>query len=1338
MSKISTYSLADEPLQLSDRLIGTEAPRPNPSPTPLATKNFSLGELLQLFSANFPAATLQAVLNAGNIATQNITLTGTINTTVVKPTNIEDILGSQGANFQFLSKATSGINWVNLPVDNLQAVLNAGNTATQNINLTGNITSTRIIPGNIQDYTTSIGTTGQVLTKSTSGIVWSNLPASTTPGLNDVLLVGNTSLQNANIGELGLWDSANSNYISIGTTDQGVTFNVPSVGEIFVAQNDGISFGNGGLAFIKNDLLTTQRVYQLPNASGTIALTSNIPSAITLTTTGTSGPSTLIGSVLNIPVYTGGSPTIPTLDEVLNEGNTSLLNANIGELGIWDSYNGAYIKIIGGDSVFLFENSASNKILSIESGAFSFFKDNIISANLYTTLLTTSRNFNFPNQSGTLALLSDIPSLTGYVQTTRTISTTSPLQGGGDLSANRTLSILQSGTSQDGYLSLTDWNTFNNKQNSLSGTGIVKSTAGTISYINGTTAEYVRGDGSLATFPTITGGTVTSVGLSMPSAFTVSNSPITSSGTIAVTGAGLASQYVRGDGTLANFPTSTGGGSSFNYYLNGSISQGTFGGDTYYQMSRTPILGAGTNFTRTNGAGNGYIASFITDAGDPSLLNIPGGNWNLEFYFQASSGGGSPQFYGEIYKVSATNVFTLVASGSANPEGITNGTTVDQYFTSIPVPQTSLLITDRIAIRIYVITGGRTITLHTENGNLCEVLTTFSTGLTALNGLTSQVQYLAVGTSGTDFNISSVTDTHTFNLPTASATNRGALSSTDWSTFNGKQNAITLTVTGNSGSSTLAGSTLNIPTYTLAGLGGQPQLNGTGFVKASGTTISYDNTTYYPNPTGTTAQYVRGDGSLATFPTIPGGTVTSVAALTLGTSGTDLSSTVVNSTTTPVITLNVPTASATNRGALSSADWTTFNNKQPAIGYTPLSSANNGLSLSGTIAQLGGTLLQSTTIDGGSSSAYNLTFTNGNFIISNGAGGGGLRGNIILSNNRSIYWGSASGNSISADSVSGGITYYAPPSTGKHFFYSSVRFSDYGSGTKTGTATYNLSVNATGDIIETVIPPTIPTLTSGSVVFSNGTTLAQDNANFFWDDTNNRLGIGTASPGVRFVNSGGAFSSGPTLGSGTVGSQALLSNNGLYGMYSGVSSNGDVWHQVQRNDGNTAFYNLALQPSGGNIYIGTNASIYAVPSKVQILFDGLNEYGINFKTGAAAAIPLSFIANTGTQVGYIIYDTTGTAYTTISDYRLKEDLNPINGLDLISKINVYDYKWKEQDKRSYGVLAHELQEIIPQAVFGQKDGAGMQSVDYSLLVPILIDAIKEQQKQIDELKSRFI
>jgi hypothetical protein len=279
---------------------------------------------------------------------------------------------------------------------------------------------------------------------------------------------------------------------------------------------------------------------------------------------------------------------------------------------------------------------------------------------------------------------------------------------------------------------------------------------------------------------------VTSVGLTMPSAFSVTNSPITSSGDIAVTGAGLVSQYVRGDGTLANFPASTGGGASLSFYLNGSVSQGTIGGVAFREMDRIPILGAGTDFTIN---ADGYIQSFITDAGVPNLLEIPAGNWNFETYFSASSGGGSPSFYIELYKWNGTTL-SLIASNSATPRLITDGTNIEAYFSALAVPQTTLLATDRLAIRIYVTHSGRTITLHTENSHLCQVITTFSTGLTALNGLTAQVQNLSVGTSGTDFAISSLTDTHTFNLPTASASNRGALSSTDWSTFNNKQDAL--------------------------------------------------------------------------------------------------------------------------------------------------------------------------------------------------------------------------------------------------------------------------------------------------------------------------------------------------------------------------------------------------------------------------------------------------------------------------------------------------------------------------------------------------------------------
>jgi hypothetical protein len=213
------------------------------------------------------------------------------------------------------------------------------------------------------------------------------------PTLDYVLAEGNTSLSDANIWALGLWDSVNSNYITLGTTDQGVTFNVPSVGQIFLAQNDGISFGDGTLASIKNDLLTASRIFQLPNASGTIALTSDI--------------------------------TAPTLDQVLTEGNTSLLSANVGELGLWDNVNAGYMPISAVDNSFVFKDSTADKILAMEQGVFSLFKDNTIAANLYPTLLTTARNFDFPDASGTIALTSD---LTGYVTS---VGATGPITSSG-------------------------------------------------------------------------------------------------------------------------------------------------------------------------------------------------------------------------------------------------------------------------------------------------------------------------------------------------------------------------------------------------------------------------------------------------------------------------------------------------------------------------------------------------------------------------------------------------------------------------------------------------------------------------------------------------------------------------------------------------------------------------------------------------------------------------------------------------------------------------------------------------------------------------------------------
>lgn len=95
--------------------------------------------------------------------------------------------------------------------------------------------------------------------------------------------------------------------------------------------------------------------------------------------------------------------------------------------------------------------------------------------------LTGPRSFTFPDTSGTLALISDIPSLSGYVPTTRTISTTSPLVGGGSLASNLTLSINKATSSADGYLSSTDWSTFNNKQSALTFSSPLVNTSGTVS-----------------------------------------------------------------------------------------------------------------------------------------------------------------------------------------------------------------------------------------------------------------------------------------------------------------------------------------------------------------------------------------------------------------------------------------------------------------------------------------------------------------------------------------------------------------------------------------------------------------------------------------------------------------------------------------------------------------------------------------------------------------------------------------------------------------------------------------------------------------------------------------
>jgi len=111
----------------------------------------------------------------------------------------------------------------------------------------------------------------------------------------------------------------------------------------------------------------------------------------------------------------------------------------------------------------------------------------------------------------------------------------------------------------------------------------------------------------------------------------------------------------------------------------------------------------------------------------------------------------------------------------------------------------------------------------------------------------------------------------------------------------------------------------------------------------------------------------------------------------------------------------------------------------------------------------------------------------------------------------------------------------------------------------------------------------------------------------------------------------------------------------------------------------------------------------------------------------------------GSTIGSISVNASGTGvnYNTSSDYRLKEDYQDFNGLDMVSNIPVYNFKWKSAEERSFGVKAHELQNILPHAVNGEKDAEEMQGVDYSKLTPILLKAIQELKAEIETLKTQI-
>jgi predicted secreted protein len=160
------------------------------------------------------------------------------------------------------------------------------------------------------------------------------------------------------------------------------------------------------------------------------------------------------------------------------------------------------------------------------------------------------------------------------------------------------------------------------------------------------------------------------------------------------------------------------------FYLNGGVSKGTIGGNSYYQFSSIENVGASADFSAT---GDNVIARFITDVNKPNMSTIPAGTWTFSSYVSLTySLDYSPSFYFVVSKYNGTT-FTTIATSSTTALTSLSKTL---YSTSLTFPATSLDVTDRIVVTVYPLNvGARDITFYTQGTNVAKVTTTIPTDI---------------------------------------------------------------------------------------------------------------------------------------------------------------------------------------------------------------------------------------------------------------------------------------------------------------------------------------------------------------------------------------------------------------------------------------------------------------------------------------------------------------------------------------------------------------------------------------------------------------------------------
>ena len=237
-------------------------------------------------------------------------------------------------------------------------------------------------------------------------------------------------------------------------------------------------------------------------------------------------------------------------------------------------------------------------------------------------------------------------------------------------------------------------------------------------------------------------------------------------------------------------------------------------------------------------------------------------------------------------------------------------------------------------------------------------------------------------------------------------------------------------------------------------------------------------------------------------------------------------------------------------------------------------------------------------------------------------------------------------------------------------------------------------------------------------------------------DSSGNVGIGTSSPSYKLDVSGEIRTTSHVRGTGSdvlyvIGGASNNNNNIYVGGSSAGTANTIAF--------TTAGSERARIDSSGNLLVGTTTK----QGNITIANAADTGTGLAITLSSSAQYLQFFRVNT-TSVGTISTNGSSTAYNTTSDYRLKEQVQPMTGaLAKVAALKPVTYKWKANGFAGEGFIAHELQEVVPDCVTGEKDAVDAegkpvyQGIDTSFLVATLTAAIQEQQALITDLTARI-